>query len=586
MSWRWIRSFDNQLAAFLFSACAALHCGPEQAPHGDDLRPLRLHFERQPALNFATFLSSSLQLPAPPMVSQTIRRYQHGDALQPEQQTTLYRLLALQARTSRAAHMLDDLARLVALPTYRRDGLAPYQNPAIIKAGQELQRMARENGLQFFNRQNRIFEIRLRGQSDEEFGMYAHVDVVPAIAQTWGLPDGTPLNPFQLREIDGRLYGRGTEDDKCSIVAAIHAMGAARSSGLNLRRGVRLLVETTEETGGEGIRYYKDHYSLPPYNIGLDSAYPVVVAEKGFGALRLRVPAPAASNSRSAPLYTRRLQGAPAINQVPGQAAGEWQTADGAAADALLDRVRQLAEGIAGDEDLRLELRSVGDRLLASAYGISAHGMEPQKGKNALPLLLEFACVLSKNQLSADDTWSRAACAATELFGRDYLGRGLDLQMDHDWMGPYTLALTQIQGREDGSVELGANARLPAGRSATETIALAQAAVDRFNRRRQLQLQMEYQQVDALMRNPEGAWVRTLLAVYSGVSGREGRPISSAGATTARELPNGINFGPSFPDQKYMGHNDNEFKTKENFLFDLQMFTEMIMRIGNLERMQ
>jgi hypothetical protein len=36
------------------------------------------------------------------------------------------------------------------------------------------------------------------------------------------------------------------------------------------------------------------------------------------------------------------------------------------------------------------------------------------------------------------------------------------------------------------------------------------------------------------------------------------------------------------PDVKYTGHNDNEFKTTEQFLLDLQIVTEMMGRIGQL----
>lgn len=60
---------------------------------------------------------------------------------------------------------------------------------------------------------------------------------------------------------------------------------------------------------------------------------------------------------------------------------------------------------------------------------------------------------------------------------------------------------------------------------------------------------------------------------------------SSNGDTSVHVLPNGVQFGLSRPNQKYTGHNDsqfksNEFKSIDQFLLDLQIVTEMVMRIG------
>ena len=40
------------------------------------------------------------------------------------------------------------------------------------------------------------------------------------------------------------------------------------------------MIETTEETGGDAMKYYRAKTTLPEYNIVLDSKYPAVVAER------------------------------------------------------------------------------------------------------------------------------------------------------------------------------------------------------------------------------------------------------------------------------------------------------------------
>ncbi len=74
---------------------------------------------------------------------------------------------------------------------------------------------------------------------------YAHYDVVAA-GSGWTVTDA-----FSPKEVDGRLYGRGTADDKAAIVLYGHAIAAlAKAFGRDtLPVNVRVLVEGEEEVG-------------------------------------------------------------------------------------------------------------------------------------------------------------------------------------------------------------------------------------------------------------------------------------------------------------------------------------------------
>lgn len=78
--------------------------------------------------------------------------------------------------------------------------------------------------------------------------LYAHYDVQPPLDDAaWRTP------PFELTEVEGRWYGRGTADCKGNIVMHLAAL---RALGDSVPVNLKLVVEGSEEQGTGGLEEY------------------------------------------------------------------------------------------------------------------------------------------------------------------------------------------------------------------------------------------------------------------------------------------------------------------------------------------
>ena len=443
--------------------------------------------------------------------------------------------------------------------------------------------MAKDFGLQYRNVDNRIFEVKLPGSGPEEFGILTHADVVPVVADEWVLDDGTRLDPFQLTRVGGNLYGRGSIDDKGSIATVLFAMKAVKDSGLPLARTIRLMIETTEETGGDAMKYYRAKTTLPEYNIVLDSKYPAVVAEKGSGALRASFPLSSSANAGATAITA--MAGAASANAVPQTATAGLQGGNLAGVAARLNAAKGafVAKYQPQGGAFSIDVAQDGGAVGVKVTGASAHGSRPEEGVNPLPRLALF---LKESGLAlAPNGYAQAMRYLTDLYGTDYLGRTMGLAYSDDFMGPLTMSPNVIR-EKDGKVDVLVNVRMPRGNTPE---ALAKATTERikaWGAQAGVLVEVDHNQGNWMARDPKGAWLATLLNTFGDTTGLEAKPVHTAGSTTAKLMPNAINFGPAMPGKKYTAHNAKEFKEVADLDADMQMFTEMLVRIGNLQQMQ
>ena len=106
------------------------------------------------------------------------------------------------------------------------------------------------------------------GSDEDALAILAHLDVVPE-------GDGWKYPPYGAVIENGRMYGRGTSDDKGPAVAALYAMKAVKDAGIPLRRKVRLILGCDEESGWEDIAHYNKVATMPRIGFSPDASYPL-----------------------------------------------------------------------------------------------------------------------------------------------------------------------------------------------------------------------------------------------------------------------------------------------------------------------
>src|SRR6201997_2433507 len=151
-----------------------------------------------------------------------------------------------------------DLERLVRIPSVSAD---PAAAPDVRRSADEVASLLSSAGLPEVDvlavpgGQPAVVARRPAPPGAPTVLLYAHHDVQPP-----GDPASCDTDPFQPTESKGRLYGRGTADDKAGV--AVH-LAALRAHGDRLPVGVTVLVEGEEEIGSPALPGFLDAFSDP-----------------------------------------------------------------------------------------------------------------------------------------------------------------------------------------------------------------------------------------------------------------------------------------------------------------------------------
>ena len=444
--------------------------------------------------------------------------------------------------------IVSDLQEMLAFRTFATEGKENWTAPEFIRQSKWLEGRARKLGLEFKRFDGRVEEITLprKGDLKPVLAVLTHGDVQGVEGQQWS------SSPWEGKIRNGRIIGRGTEDDKGPIIVTLYSMAALRDTGWPLGWSLRLLVANGEESSWEEIPYYLQRAPMPDRTLGVDANYPVTHAQKAYGLLNFH--AEPVESPRSGSWRVVKMSGGSGNSIIPerGEAVLEW-VGEGPAGDLAAEATRWSA----AHPPAHLTVSREGNFLKVAAEGRGGHTSEPTSGHNALGDLTAF---LAGQDLRLDAWGSLASFIGTRV-GTETDGASLGIAHTDPVMGSLTSCLVYLL-EEEGKPAARVNIRVPRGIAAPEmekSLAERSAA---FQTQGGGKVATSVQLFNEPHLTPaEGELVSGLLEVWKEVTGEEGKPVAIGGGTQARLFQGGVDFGPAWPGKPYRGHGTDEYLT-------------------------
>ncbi len=386
------------------------------------------------------------------------------------------------------------------------------------------------------------------GEGEEMIAVLAHLDVVPE-------GDGWSVPPYEGKIIDGRIYGRGSMDDKGPAVAALYALRALKESGAPLKRRIRLLFGLNEETGSADMKYYVAHGGeIPVMGITPDGEYPVINGEKGLVTEYF-----SRTLNQTGDIRMLEIKGGSAHNIVPGDAS------------AKLSCSPEQADKILAMKEDKIHCVKTPEGVLVEASGISAHGGTPQEGENAIGRLMMFL-----NRLPLEGDLKTVTTLFAEKFGMEWDGKSLGIAMSDAESGVTTMNLGVIQG-DASNIEVKLNYRYPVTCTFEQCGPKVKAAFEEAGFEETYILHKR-----ALYMKPDSPLVQTLLKVYKDYTGDDAKPKCIGGGTYAKMIPNILAFGPVFPGDEIREHKPDEYLEVSRLLDNSKILSEAMRAMSNM----
>ncbi|WP_106494659.1 dipeptidase PepV [Lentibacillus sp. Marseille-P4043] len=394
------------------------------------------------------------------------------------------------------------------------------------------------------------------GEGDELFGILGHVDVVPE-------GDGWSVDPYSAVIKDGKIYARGSSDDKGPTIAAYYGMKIVKELGLPLEKRVRLIIGTDEESDWRGVDHYFEKEEMPSVGFVPDADFPIIYAEKGISDYDIVQPVHTESDAK---LQLRSFQSGRRYNMVPDFAEVRLKLHSGAEDIIQKYQVFLKESGLDGDASENE------DELILTLVGVSAHGAEPRNGKNAGIFMAQFLQALEL------DVQGKKFVDTVASFFNQSRGEIFDIVYQDEVSGDLTINAGIMNYNKETGGRIGLNMRYPVTFDIDEGKEKIQAVVQE----NELQLENFTDSKPAYVKKDDPL-IQTLQRVYEEQTGENAELLAIGGGTYARALEHGVAFGALFPGREDVMHQKDEYAIVEDLLKATAIYAQAIYELAKAD---
>ncbi|WP_280772026.1 dipeptidase PepV [Salipaludibacillus daqingensis] len=397
-------------------------------------------------------------------------------------------------------------------------------------------------------------------EAEEHIAVLGHLDVVPATGE-WTSP------PFEPTIRNGKLFARGAIDDKGPTMAAFYALKLLKEMEVPMKRNVRMIFGTDEESGMSCLKKYREVESHPVAGFAPDAMFPIIHAEKGQMHVKCVLnPKTEESDETFSPLRLLSFSAGERPNMVP-----ETVTA------MVLGDVLELEKNYRAylkKNDLRGDISTSanGQGATLTLYGQSAHSMEPFKGINAPVALAHFLV-----NLSFDKRSQTYLSFIDDKFYKEHYGEKLGVHHTDEVTGPLTVnpAIFDYENQE-GFVQL--NIRYPVSAEAEIIERRLAETSEKYH----------FSLKELRNKNPHHVdqhtpMIQALQTAYQAETNLEPTLLSSGGNTYASLLPNCVAYGAVFPGKIMTAHQKDEYIEVDDLLKATAIYAHAIYLLANMD---
>lgn len=392
------------------------------------------------------------------------------------------------------------------------------------------------------------------GQGEELIGVLGHVDVVPE-------GDGWSMDPYGGIVKDGKIYARGSSDDKGPTIAAYYGMKIVKELGLPINKRVRLIIGTDEESDWRCVDHYFEHEEMPTTGFVPDADFPIIFAEKGIADLDIVQSALTEQNTSTYELLS--FESGRRYNMVPDHAKVQIKVHD-EQVNIIQDFLAYLTE-----EKLEGDAITDNDRFVLTLVGKSAHGAEPRNGINAGIYMARFL-----EKLELDEAGKTYVATVAEFYEKSR-GEVFGIAYEDEDSGDLTINVGVMNYSQTTGGRIGLNMRYPVtfhiedGKSKISSVLEAKGLMlDKFSDSKPTYVKKD----DPL--------IKTLQKVYEEQTGEKADLLAIGGGTYARALDHGVAFGALFPGREDVMHQKDEYAIVDDLLLATAIYAQAIYELA------